>query len=154
MPATVDGGTVSLPMVDVRLPEDLRQRIGQAEGGGRELIAGIRPENFEDAALLGDEARGRGATFKARIDLIEAMGSELYAHFRVTSEQRIDSDQLRELAEDAGVADVPGGGEEGEVIARLSAESQVKRDEDAELFIDASHIQLFDTQSGASLTAG
>jgi multiple sugar transport system ATP-binding protein len=154
MPATVDGGTVSLPMVDVRLPEDLRQRIGQADGGGRELIAGIRPENFEDAALLGDDARGRGATFKAKIDLIEAMGSELYAHFRVTSDQRIDSDQLRELAEDAGVADVPGGGEEGEVIARLSAESQVKRDEDAELFIDASHIQLFDTQSGASLTAG
>jgi multiple sugar transport system ATP-binding protein len=154
MPAKVEGDTVKLPMVDVRLPDDLRQRIGAGDGGGRELIAGIRPENFEDAALLGADALGRGATFKARIDLIEAMGSELYAHFRVTSDQRIDSDELRELAEDSGVGEVPGGGEEGEIIARLSAESQVRKGDDAELFVDASHIQLFDPSDGSSLTAG
>ena len=154
MPATLQGDTVELPMVDVRLPDDLRQRIGQSDGGSRQLIAGIRPENFEDAALLGDDARGRGATFKAKIDLIEAMGSELYAHFRVTSDQRIESDDLRELAEDSGVGDVPGGGEEGEIIARLSAESEVRKNAEAELFIDASHIQLFDPSDGSSLTAG
>jgi multiple sugar transport system ATP-binding protein len=153
MPARVEGGTVKLPMVDVELSDDLRQRIGVGDGGGRDLIAGIRPENFEDAALLGGDALGRGATFKAKIDLIEAMGSELYAHFGVTSDQRIDSDELRELAEDSGVGDVPGGGEEGEIIARLSAESQVERNDEAELFIDASHIQLFDPSDGSSLTA-
>ncbi|HEX2161823.1 MAG TPA: sn-glycerol-3-phosphate ABC transporter ATP-binding protein UgpC [Thermoleophilaceae bacterium] len=154
MPATIEGDTVKLPMVDVRLPEDLRRRIGQGDAAGRELIAGIRPENFEDAALLGDDARGRGATFRAKIDMIEAMGSELYAHFRVTSDQRIESEELRELAEDSGVGEVPGAGEEGEIVARLSAESQVSRGEEAELFIDASHIQLFDPQDGSSLTAG
>ena len=153
MPASIEGGTVKLPMVDVRLPDEVRQRIGR-DRGSRELIAGIRPENFEDAALLGDDALGRGATFRANIDLIEAMGSELYAHFRVTSDQRIESEQLRELAEDSGVGDVPGGGEEGEIIARLSAESQVKKGDDADLFIDASHIQLFDPSDGSSLTAG
>jgi multiple sugar transport system ATP-binding protein len=152
MPASIEGGTVKLPMVDVRLPDEVRQRIGR-DRGSRELIAGIRPENFEDAALLGDDALGRGATFRANIDLIEAMGSELYAHFRVTSDQRIESEQLRELAEDSGVGDMPGGGEEGEIIARLSAESQVKKGDDADLFIDASHIQLFDPSDGSSLTA-
>jgi multiple sugar transport system ATP-binding protein len=152
MPATIEGDTVTLPMVDVRLPEEMREGIGR-DGGSRELIAGIRPENFEDAALLGNDALGRGATFKANIDLIEAMGSELYAHFRVSSDQRIDSDELRELAEDSGAGEVPGGGQEGEIIARLSAESQVQKGDEAELFIDASHIQLFDPQDGASLTA-
>jgi multiple sugar transport system ATP-binding protein len=154
MPATVEGDVVKLPMVEVRLPDDVRERIGRDEGGSRELIAGIRPENFEDAALLGDDALGRGATFKAKIDLIEAMGSELYAHFAVSSDQWIDSDELRELAEDSGAGEVPGGGEEGEIIARLSAESRVKRGDEAELFVDASHIQLFDPSDGSSLTAG
>jgi multiple sugar transport system ATP-binding protein len=153
MPATVEGDTVKLPMADVRLPEGLRESVGRAKGGGH-LIAGIRPESFEDAALLGDDAKRHGATFKATIDLIESMGSEIYAHFAVESEQRIDSDELRELAEDAGAGEVPGGGEQGDVVARLSAESRVKQGQEADLFIDASHIQLFDPEDGSSLTAG
>jgi multiple sugar transport system ATP-binding protein len=154
MPATVEGDAVRLPMADMRLPEGLRKRIdGAGEGGGRDLIAGIRPENFEDAALLGDDARGRGATFKAKIDLIESMGSEIYAHFSVSSDKTIESEELRELAEDSGAGEVPGGGEKGDIVARLSAESQVKKGDEADLFIDASHIQLFDPSDGASLTA-
>jgi multiple sugar transport system ATP-binding protein len=155
MPATIEGDTIKLPMVDVRLPEDVRERVGAgSEGGSRELIAGIRPENFEDAALLGDDTRSRGASFKTKIDLIESLGSEIYAHFSVSSDKSIESDELRELAEDSGAGEVPGAGQEGEIVARLSAESQVKKGDDADLFIDASHIQLFDPQDGASLTAG
>ncbi|HYI80815.1 MAG TPA: sn-glycerol-3-phosphate ABC transporter ATP-binding protein UgpC [Thermoleophilaceae bacterium] len=154
MPATVEGDTVKLPMVDVRLPDDLRERVGAGgEGGSRELIAGIRPENFDDAALLGDDVQGRGATFRTKIDLTESMGSEIYAHFSVTSDKRIESDELRELAEDSGAGEVPGGGNEGHIVARLAAESQVKKGDEAEIFIDASHIQLFDPSDGSSLTA-
>jgi multiple sugar transport system ATP-binding protein len=153
MPATVEGDTVKLPMADVRLPDELRERLGQEEGGSRDLIAGIRPENFEDAALLGDDARSRGATFKAKIDLVESMGSEIYAHFSVTSDKSIESDELRELAEDSGAGEVPGGGQEGDIVARLAAESQVKKGDEADIFVDASHIQLFDPSDGASLTA-
>jgi len=154
MPATVEGDTVKLPMVDVRLPDELRQRIGTGgEDGSRELIAGIRPENFDDAALLGEDTLRRGASFKAKIDLIESMGSEIYAHFSVSSDKSIESDELRELAEDSGAGEVPGGGQEGDIVARLSAESQVKKGDEADIFIDASHIQLFDPSDGSSLTA-
>jgi multiple sugar transport system ATP-binding protein len=157
MPATVEGDKVMLPMGEVELPEQLRERVGArtADGdGARSLIAGIRPESFEDAALLGDDALARGARFETEIDVVEAMGSEIYAHFTVASDERIESDELRELAEDAGAGEVPGGGSEGEVVARLSAESEVAEGRPAELFIDASHIQLFDPSDGASLTAG
>jgi multiple sugar transport system ATP-binding protein len=141
-------------MVDVQLPDDLRERIGTGgEDGSRELIAGIRPENFEDAALLGDDTRGRGASFKTKIDLIESMGSEIYAHFSVSSDKSIESDELRELAEDSGAGEVPGGGEAGDIVARLSPESKVRKGDEAEIFIDASHIQLFDPSDGSSLTA-
>ena len=118
---------------------------------GREFDRGFRPTS--------PRPRGRFeriATAKRRGESMPPI--RVYrvanAHFRVTSDQRIESDELRELAEDSGVGEVPGGGEEGEIIARLSAESQVKKGEEAELFIDGSHIQLFDPQSGASLTAG
>src|SRR5215218_8452134 len=76
MPASVDGDVVKLPMGDVRLPQEAREAVSHM--GGRQLIAGIRPENFEDAAVVPDDQRQRGSTFRARIDVVESMGSELY----------------------------------------------------------------------------
>jgi multiple sugar transport system ATP-binding protein len=150
MPATVQGGTIKLPIGDVQLPQAARDRVGRAEG--RQLIAGIRPENFEDAALTG-EARGRGSTFRAKIEVLESLGSELYAHFSVASDQRIESEELRELAEDVGGGEVPMEGEEGRIVARLDPQSRVRVGEEAELWVDASRIHLFVPEDGRSLTA-
>jgi multiple sugar transport system ATP-binding protein len=148
MPATVEDDTVKLPFGDVRLPSELHDRVRDAHG--RRLIAGIRPEHFEDVHLTGD-ARDRGTTFKAKIEVLEALGSELYAHFSVKSDEGIDSDELRELAQDAGGGDIPMEGGEGSVVARLDPASQVKQGEEAELWVDASKLQLFDTEDGRNL---
>jgi multiple sugar transport system ATP-binding protein len=150
MPATVQNDTVKLPIGDVRLPQELREKVGRAEG--KQLIAGIRPENFEDAALVG-EARDKGSTFRARIEVLEAMGSELYAHFTVASDQQIESEELRELAEDVGGGEVPMAGEEGRIVARLDPQSDVHPGRDSELWVDATRLQLFDPDDGRSLTA-
>jgi multiple sugar transport system ATP-binding protein len=151
MPATLEGDTVKLPIGDVRLPQEARERVGGMEG--RQLIAGIRPENFEDAALVG-EARDRGSTFRARIEVVESMGSELYAHFSVESDQDIESQELRELAEDAGGGEVPSAGEAGRIVARLDPNSGVREGEEAELWVDAEQIQLFDPEDGRNLAVG
>ena len=150
MPAQLEGDTLKLPMADVRVPEDLRGKLGGSDGG--QVIAGIRPEDFEDAHLVGD-AIDRGTKFNATIDLVESMGSELYAHFSTTSDQSIESDELRELAEDSGAGEVPGGGGEGEIVARLDPASKVERGKEAELWVDASKVKLFDPKDGRSLTA-
>jgi multiple sugar transport system ATP-binding protein len=150
MPATVEGDTIKLPIADVRLPQELRERVGRA--GGKQLIAGIRPENFEDAALTG-EARDRGTTFRAKIEVLESLGSELYAHFTVASDQHIESQELRELAEDVGGGEVPMEGEEGRIVARLDPQSRVRVGEEAELWVDASAIHLFDPGDGLTLTS-
>jgi len=149
MPAIVQGDTVKLPIGDVRLPQELRERVGR--GDGKTLIAGIRPENFEDAALTG-EARARGSTFRAKIEVLESLGSELYAHFTVTSDQQIESQELRELAEDVGGGEVPAAGAEGHIVARLDPQSQVRVGQEAELWVDASRIHLFDPDDGRNLT--
>jgi multiple sugar transport system ATP-binding protein len=149
MPATVEGDTVKLPLADVRVPDEVRGRLGGTEG--KTLIAGIRPENFEDASLVGD-ARDRGTTFRAHIEVLESLGSELYAHFTVASDQQIESAELRELAEDVGGGEVPMAGEEGRIVARLEPASQVKVGQEAELWVDASKVHLFDPEDGRNLT--
>jgi multiple sugar transport system ATP-binding protein len=148
MPASVKGDTVSLPFGDVRLPREMHDRVSSAEG--RQLIAGIRPENFEDASLVGD-ARDRGSTFRAQIDVLESLGSELYAHFTVTSEASIDSAELRELAQDAGGGEIPMEGDEGRIVARLDPASQVKQGQEVELWVDATRLQVFDPEDGRNL---
>ena len=45
-------------------------------------------------------------------------------------------------------------GEEGRVVARLNPESKAAEGQELELWVDASHIHLFDAASGDSLTSG
>jgi multiple sugar transport system ATP-binding protein len=142
MPATAENGKLKLPMAEVDLPDGT-----DAKG---DVIAGIRPEHFEDAKLVDDSARSRGATFKAKIDVLESMGSELYVHFNIEGHGGVQSQELEELAQDAGAADLPSG-EAGQVTARLSAESDAEQGGEVELWIDVAHIQLFDQNDGRSL---
>ena len=147
----IDGDVVKLPIGNVRIPDELRQRLEGGPGGGRRgVIAGLRPEHFEDAALAAD--RTRGATFRAKIDVLESMGSEFYAYFVVQSEQ-VASRELEELAQDTGGADLPSTEGGVQVTARLAAESRVRQGAEAELWFDSRHLQLFDPESGRSLLA-
>ena len=84
--------------------------------------------------------------------MLESLGSELYAHFTVASDQQIESAELRELAEDVGGGEVPMAGEEGRIVARLEPASQVQVGQEAELWVDASKVHLFDPRTGATLT--
>ena len=141
MPAELHDGEVRLPIGEAELREEHRSL------GDRRVIAGLRPESFEDAALVG-EVKRRGFTFSASIDLVESMGSELYAYF-TADVQGMESDHLQELAEDTGAAEVSGS--EGQIIARLDASSNARRGEDAELWVDTTQLHIFDPDSGESL---
>jgi len=147
VPARIDGNTVVLPIGEAQLPEHLRARLE----GQRDLIAGIRPEHFEDAELARDRGAG-GLAFKTKIDVLEWMGSELFAHFSI-ERQRIESEELDELAEDAGSKDLPTTEEKDRVIARLDAASNVREGQEAELLLDVSKLHFFDPDSGRSVTS-
>jgi multiple sugar transport system ATP-binding protein len=152
LPGELEGDTVHLPIGDVRVPEQLRRRLDAGPGGGRRgVIAGLRPEDFEDASLVGHPEHG--VTFRTKIEVLESMGSEYYAYFEVESE-RVSSAELEELAQDAGAADLPHAGTGSQVVARLSAESNVSQGAQAELWFNSEHLHLFDLESGRSLLAG
>jgi multiple sugar transport system ATP-binding protein len=142
----VEGDVVKLPMVDAPLPREALDKIGDTEG----LIAGIRPEAFEDAALVGDKIN-QGVVFRTNVDLVESLGSELYVHFSLDHEG-VESKELQELAADAGTADVPGSGT-GEVVARLDAASGARQGQESELWLDTAKLYFFKPDGSACITA-
>jgi multiple sugar transport system ATP-binding protein len=148
MPVEIDGDRARLPFGEVALPPEVRSRIGS--DSGRSVIAGIRPESFEDDSLVSDDARGRGTTFKAKVDLVESMGAEKYAYFQVKHEA-VQSQELAELARDSGADEVPSSGE-GQVVARLDAASNVARGQEVDLWVDATKLHFFDPANGESLS--
>ena len=122
LPAKIEGDSVKLPFGDAPLPEGLRGTVGSES---REVIAGMRPEHFEDAGVASE--RGiQGMKFKAKVEVVESMGSELYAYFDVKAAAH--SGELDDLAQDAGLSELPGqGGESTHVVARLDATSSAVR---------------------------
>ncbi len=143
-PAEHTGDKIKLPFGEISLPAHLRDV--KAEN----VIAGVRPESFEAAALAPEHHEGESFVFEIEVDLVESMGSELYAYFDYEGEGA-SSDELAEIAADAGLADVPGGG--GRVVARLSPDAEVKAGERAELWLDVERLHLFDAHDGRRLTA-
>jgi multiple sugar transport system ATP-binding protein len=146
MPAEISGGKLKLPIGEVDLGDlGVEQRDGQ-------VIAGLRPENFEDTEVIGDLREERGVTFEAEIDLVESLGSDLFAYFHIESEG-VQSDQLADIVEasleETGAGEIREGHEQ--IVARLDPTSKVKRREKAELWADTAKLHLFDPESGDSL---
>ncbi len=146
MPAEISGGKITLPIGEIDAAD-----LGDVElpGDGR-VVAGIRPENFEDAEIVQDSVKGeRGIVFEAEIDLVESLGSDLYAYFHIESEG-IQSDQLAELVgerlSETGAAGLREGQEQ--IVARLEPTSKVRRKQSAQLWADTAKLHLFDPESG------
>ena len=139
------GTRISLPVVQVDLPSGVTGADGQSD---QTVIAGIRPENFEDASLVPEEDLRHGATFPATIDVIEWMGSELYAYFTVGGGAAVP--ELGRHA-DLSAEDVRADAERMTVVARLDAASQAQEGQELELWLDARRVHLFDPDSGLSL---
>ncbi|WP_158885358.1 ABC transporter ATP-binding protein [Amycolatopsis anabasis] len=148
VPVTLEEGRIRGPLGGFVLSDRVR-RLVEAADAPREVIAGIRPEHFEDAALLDDAQKQGGTTFTAQVDVLESMGSEKYAHFTVEGELASTS-ELQELAADSGSDDVPDSG--ANIVARLSAASSVTEGGNVDVWFSADKVQLFDPSSGKNLT--
>jgi len=147
LPGTVEEGQLRTPLGDLPLTNQLRQELEKA-GAPRDLIVGIRPENFEDASLVSADARPHGITFPATVDVIESLGSDVFVHFTKNLERGVDSAELRELAQDSGRANPDGG---DEIVARLDAATHVREGEDVQLWADVRSLHVFDPATGRNL---
>ncbi|SEG66889.1 multiple sugar transport system ATP-binding protein [Thermomonospora echinospora] len=116
----------------------------------RPVIAGIRPEDMEDAELAdGPE----GARLTCTADLVEAMGSDVLVHFAVNAEQVVTED-TRELARDMGtdVLDKAEAGPGGTpMVARFSPRTRIKVGDPVTAQVDTGRMHFFDPETGASI---
>ena len=147
LPGQLDGDRLRTPIADLRITPQLRRRLETGAGRGRrDVIVGIRPEHFADASLANLPAQGH--TFMTRIEVLEALGSDSYAHFTVDAPP-ISSSELQEIADETSVASSADG---IDIVARLAAATTIKQGQQAQLWIDTSQLHLFDHQTGRSLT--
>ena len=140
LPAEVDGTSVKLPFGTVQIPAE---RARNAQGRGL-LIAGIRPEHFEDASVV-EPGRG-GSTFRAKVDVVEWLGNEAYAYipFEAPPEVR---EQLTQLEKD-----LDGEAMRTQVVISLDGASRISEGDEADIWVDSSKMHLFDPRTGENLT--
>jgi len=144
-----DGGLV-LTAGDQRLTvadelAQARDRLRAYEG--RTVIVGVRPENLEDAALVEDAPED--ARLRGRVDLTEALGSELMVHFTIEAKPAVTED-VRELAQDVGET-VKEDVSETEMVARFGPRSRARQGEAVEAVVDTRSLHFFDPESGAGI---
>ncbi len=147
LPATLEDGRLRTTLGDMPMSDQLRHSVEQ-RASGRDLLVGLRPENFEDAALVSAENRQYGITFRTKIEVVESMGSDIFVYFTQDTTQ-VKSEELEELARDSGAADA--GASADQITARLDAASGVKSGADAELWVDTRPMHVFDPASGENL---
>jgi multiple sugar transport system ATP-binding protein len=141
LPATVEGNQVKLPFGTVTIDE---AKAKKAQGKGL-LIAGIRPEHFEDAAVM-DTGKSAGSTFKAQVDVVEWLGNQAYAYVPFEAPEEVQQ-QLLQLERD-----LDGEALHTQLVISLDASSRIKEGDEAEIWVDASKVNLFDPTSGENLT--
>ncbi len=117
-------------------------RPGIAAYKNQAVVIGIRPEHLTPAETH------TGAVLDSKVDLVEALGSELHVHFAIDA-TRIQAEGLHD---DKGV-ELGGDGLElqGEGVARLDPRLSVKAGDRLRLSVDTSRIHFFDPLSGAAI---
>jgi len=129
-----DGGTLSLGSQTLPLsPQSLVARPALRNYGGKRVIIGIRPEDFEDS----EHDPGGHPTIQAPVSLLEALGSEIMVHFKLDA-QTVDSGDP-DAVEEAG--------ENANAVGRFNPRSTVKPGETRSIAVSTENIHFFDEQT-------
>jgi multiple sugar transport system ATP-binding protein len=121
---------------------------------GKTVVLGIRPEDLEDAVLTGDSPGDQ--RLKGKVDLTEALGSEIMVHFSIDAKHAVTDDVL-ELAEDVGddrVAQPDRAAETATLVGRFGARSRVRGGGDVEVAVDTRALHFFDPETGLGIYEG
>jgi multiple sugar transport system ATP-binding protein len=142
-----DGGlTVSFGEHPLPVDANLLSRHSALENYvGKTIQLGIRPEDFEDAALGSDAPADR--RIKTTADLTEPLGSEVLVHFAVSA-----AGVVAEAVAAEGLEGDPTV-EEGKtrMVARVSPRTRIAEGSQIELAVDTSRLYFFDPETGDSI---
>ena len=112
---------------------------------GKTVQLGIRPEDFEDAALEPDTPAER--RIKTTCDLIEPLGSEVLVHFTVSATGVVTEAAAAEGLE----ADPTLEAGKTRMVARVSPRTRIAEGSQIELAVDTSRLYFFDPETTAAI---
>jgi multiple sugar transport system ATP-binding protein len=134
------------------LDATLRERPGLTDYVGRKVVVGIRPEDMEDPEYLA--AGAPDVRIPVMVEVREAMGSEVYAHFKVDAPPVLTED-TRDLAADKGLDDleleVQADNGSAMFVARLNPRTTAARGTPMELEVDVRRLHFFDAETGQAI---
>jgi multiple sugar transport system ATP-binding protein len=143
-----DGAGLWVRFGEHRLPVDAQ--LAQRHSGleryiDKQILLGIRPENFEDAALEPDTPPEK--RLKSTCDLTEPLGSEVLVHFSVSA-----ATILTEAAQAEGIErDVTTEEGKSRLVARVSPRTRIAEGQSIELAVDTSRLYFFDPETAAAI---
>ncbi len=119
----------------------------------RRIVVGMRPEDIEDAALAPDSPKDRRMV--VTVELREAMGAEVYAHFQVDAAPVV-TEETKEIAADAGeealgLLEAQAGENKTVFVARLGARTEAVVGRRIEVAIDTRNLHFFDPETGEGI---
>jgi multiple sugar transport system ATP-binding protein len=142
LPATLEDGKLSTPFGAIQLDT----RRAEAVQGRDLLLVGVRPEHFEDAALVDEAKRPHGAVFRAQVDVTEWLGDAQYAYIPYDAPEQI-TNQLRELSRELDSEAL-----RTQAVVSIDASSHIREGREAEFWLDCRKVHVFDPGSGENLT--
>jgi multiple sugar transport system ATP-binding protein len=145
-----DGAAVTFAGYKLRVPPDaISAKPGLADYFGQQVILGIRPSDFEDAAVS-DRQWG---TMRVVAGVTEELGSEINVIFTIDAPhvEHASIAEAAEASEDEDEATAALAGGTSVWTARVSKESKVRHGGPLELAVDTRYLQFFDPASGLSI---
>jgi multiple sugar transport system ATP-binding protein len=149
-----DGGAIyaTLGETKLRLPETLLARRPKLRSYvGSEVIAGVRPEDLEDAAFV---PSANGSALDVKVTLAEPMGAEVIAHFPIVAEPVVNSDTIAAARADAeedglALAQLTRAQQPGTVAltARLNMRTSASSGGPLRVAVDVDRLHFFDVET-------
>ncbi len=149
-------GSLSVQLGDQTVELDakvLEQRKALQDYVEKEVIVGIRPQDFEDAAFATDAPQN--CRLRARVDLVEALGTQTLVHFEIDAPPVLTED-MKELAADVGgeqVEKLEAQAQQGrnQFVAEVDPKSKATEKDTVELVIDTTQLHFFDKETSEGI---
>jgi multiple sugar transport system ATP-binding protein len=156
---TRSNGSMAIEFGDVRLdlPDKAVAERPDLKGyDGKRVVAGIRPEDMEDASLVSDAPAGR--RIRSSVRLRESLGADVLVHVPIKAPPVLTED-ARELAGDVGqealeAAEQQSRAGESTFLARLNPRTDAQEGGEIELVVDTNRFHFFDPETGLGIYGG
>ena len=136
-------------------PATLERHPGLSGYEGRKIVLGIRPEDIEDAAVLGETDSER--VISVVCDIREDMGSEVVVRFNVDADRAATREVVEALAvedaedEETRLAAERARGQGVVFVARLDRTTEARERQPLAVQVDVAQLHFFDPETGARI---